>query len=277
GDVIMREELKEWMEECLIGDNPLQIISWNELYPLYDIFDETLCKKVKSTLGIDEQTENSGIREKVLMTGAIPIEVSEYYYRVNFSSKLNSINYQIFGKLMTEDGNPIDKAIVKFEYMDIHGFSVRIKNFNLDSIRQSTDPRITWLMIGNPIEIIGHYSQKTRIITVLSLDNTSRTNLTKRDIQLNIPKNLPEKSILITSVIYSLSNYEPNFVTTIQKYDYDKINIIICDSNDSDDDEEEHLNKLEYSIQWCILQIPDEQEFRDESGSIVTTTHLMAM
>ncbi|CAG8582948.1 4059_t:CDS:1 [Racocetra fulgida] len=132
GETVMRDKLEKWVEFCLEGNiYPLQIINWCDLYPLYEIFDNPLREDIESILGVDY----SKIKEKVLMTGAIPTEKDINYYRVNFfpdsDNHLESNNYQIFGKLIKKDGMPIDKVAVTFKSLNVYGFSAIIESFGI--------------------------------------------------------------------------------------------------------------------------------------------------
>ncbi|CAG8731334.1 27763_t:CDS:2 [Dentiscutata erythropus] len=91
GENVMRDELKDWVLSCLKNDiSSLQIISWEQLYPLYEIFDEPLKKEIKFILGSDELTKEFGVKERVLIAGEFPIKASTDYYCVNYPSHLNS-------------------------------------------------------------------------------------------------------------------------------------------------------------------------------------------
>ncbi|CAG8765263.1 10131_t:CDS:2, partial [Cetraspora pellucida] len=63
-DIFKREELFKWAESCLNDNNDMQIISW-ELYPLYELLDDTLKRSVNAIFGMD----NIKVKNKVLMSG----------------------------------------------------------------------------------------------------------------------------------------------------------------------------------------------------------------
>ncbi|CAG8803959.1 27803_t:CDS:1, partial [Gigaspora margarita] len=107
GDIVMRNKLEEWVASLKSDLNSLKIITWSDLHPLYEIFDPSLCREFKSVLEINDQED---AKERVLMIGALPIENFSHYYRVNFSTRLRSNNYQLFGKLMTIHGKPINNT-----------------------------------------------------------------------------------------------------------------------------------------------------------------------
>ncbi|RIB24334.1 hypothetical protein C2G38_693779 [Gigaspora rosea] len=138
GEFIKKNELENWIKSCLECDlDSLQVIKCKELYPLYEIFDLSLRQEVvsalqiESILEIDNQAEfikRNNIKERVLMEGIVPIKDPPYSYSVKFPFYLKSNNYQIFGKLITHDGKPIDEVIIKFEFMDIYGFLIFMEN-----------------------------------------------------------------------------------------------------------------------------------------------------
>ncbi|CAG8659726.1 1330_t:CDS:2, partial [Dentiscutata erythropus] len=104
GNAVKRVMIKEWATSCIKRSyDSLNIIGWEGLYPLYEILNSYLCQEVKLCLGNDEQSISSGVKEKVLKSGVISIKSSQFKYRVNFDSSLESTNYQIFGKVLKQD------------------------------------------------------------------------------------------------------------------------------------------------------------------------------
>ncbi|CAG8714206.1 45660_t:CDS:2, partial [Gigaspora margarita] len=253
GDIVMRDDIKQWKENCLKGGNDfLHVISWKNLYPLYEIFDDPLRQEIKLILGNDDQTINSKIKEKVLMAGIIPVQDSITYYRVKFSHDLESNKYKIFGNLVTNDGVPNNSYVVKFKSMNIYGFSAIIENFNNNREMNIKNLQITWLLIGIPSEV-GVYSSVTRNISILRLESHEFKfkGCENCEVPLNVPKDLGPDSILITSFVYPQSNYEPCLVAKISDY-YDeeiKVNIYINKILDNDD---------LFQLEWGILLLKDE-------------------
>ncbi|RIB24330.1 hypothetical protein C2G38_2168885 [Gigaspora rosea] len=284
GNIIMKDDIEKWIRSCSRSYcNSLKPISWCELYPLYEIFENDLRQKVKSVLGINDQSE-SFIKEKVLVTGSILIENGAYYYRVTFPTILNSNKYQIFGKLMTKDGRLIDETVVKFKSMDIRGFSAKIENFKATELPNSL---IVWLMIGIPGEV-GFFSTKTRNIIILNSGiNKCPPNL---NTTVKVPKLLHSNSIIITSFIYPPSNNEQNFVVKFPYYhnNNDEIKLKICDYYSSFQDDtdcelsssDDEFERFEISIRWFILLFPENFEFIGgdvDPDSVVTIIHLKAI
>ncbi|CAG8528966.1 17764_t:CDS:2, partial [Racocetra fulgida] len=168
GETVMRNELDMWMKNY-----------------------------VKSIFGIDEIAKNFGVKEKVLITGVIPIEQCAYQYRVKFPVNFKSNNYQIFGKLVKHDGEQISEAVIMFKSTNKYGFSAKIENFEISDTN-------------------------TRDIDIISFDSTLITPSTNSDnwnVMLEVPKGLLSHNILFTSFTYPLSNHEPNFIATLQGYD----------------------------------------------------------
>ncbi|CAG8556509.1 2348_t:CDS:2 [Dentiscutata erythropus] len=271
GNIVMRDKLKEWADESSKGDSNLKI-------------DDKL------------NYNQSNTKERVLMIGVIPIKNYTNYFRVNFSTPLRSSNYRIFGKVMTERGELNNENIVKFQSMDINGFTA---NFEI-GIEELTNLQITWLLIGNPIEI-RHYSKDARNIRVLYSGETPFPDDNNWNISLKVTNNLPIGSILVTSFTHSPSNYDPNFIAEVQYYYDQEIIITVRDlehdfgSNNKathdekiqeqtleqvpyNDQEEyvEFIRNLECKVQWCILIIPENLKLDNMYCSPITTAHLKA-
>ncbi|CAG8706121.1 9363_t:CDS:2, partial [Cetraspora pellucida] len=234
--LIMKDELEKWMKICSESDyDSLQIISLDELCPIYEIFDESLCDEIKSILGINCQPESFNIKEKVLFSGIIPVNAPPFSYRANFPVCFKSNNYQVFGKLVKQSGEPIDKVTIKFKFIDIYGFYAFVENF--DAIAEHTELQIEWILIGIPAKI-GFFSINTRNIRILRSINTSfspRLNENNWNITLNIQESLPQYSFLVTSFKYS-SNYERSFDVDALNYRCNdnkiELNVYIADNKD---------------------------------------------
>ncbi|CAG8732576.1 11940_t:CDS:2, partial [Gigaspora rosea] len=253
GDIVMRDDIEQWVNNCLRGGNDfLHVISWKNLYPLYEIFDDPLRQEIKLILGNDDQTNNSKIKEKVLMAGIISVQDSTTYYRVKFSNHLESNKYKIFGNLVTNDGVPNDSYVVKFKSMNMCGFSAIIENFNNNCEMSIKNLQITWLLIGIPSEV-GVYSSDTRNISILRLESHEFkfTGCENCEVPLNVPKNLGPDSILITSFVYPKLNYEPCLVAKFSNYCDEEIkaNIYINKILNNDDI---------FQLEWGILLLKDD-------------------
>ncbi|CAG8441977.1 4105_t:CDS:2, partial [Cetraspora pellucida] len=280
GDIVMIKDIKTWVKNCLKGGNNfLQVISWKGLYPLYEIFDNPFRQEIKLILGNDEQTINSGIKEKVLMTGIIQTQNSITYYRVNFSNHLESNEYKIFGKLMTHDGIPNDNYVVKFKSMNIYGFSAIIESFNADCVVNFEDLQITWILIGIPSEV-GVYNSDTRNISILRFKSCEfkfdpKTSFDNCNVRLKVPKNLELDSFLITSFAHPRLNYEPCFMAKIKNYYEDEIE---TPSNTDDDSSIDEISSENFQLEWGILLKNDRKEC-DKIGSdlIMPINHLEAV
>ncbi|CAG8522028.1 13721_t:CDS:2, partial [Dentiscutata heterogama] len=276
GEDVMKDRLKDWAASCLKSDlNSLQIISWEKLYPLYEIFDEPLNKEIKFILGSDDQTKKFGVKERVLLAGEIPIKNSTYHYRVKYSDHLNSSNYKIFGKLVTQDYKQINVAI-KFQSMNRFGFTIIIENLDL---AEHTDLKIIWILIGLPSEI-GFYSPNTRNINVSALDSCSFAY--DKILSLQVPKNLPINSIMCTNLTYPPSD-KANFKVKIQTYCDNKVNILIKKDikNIYYDKNEGGISKgnqdAQYLLQWCIIFFPENDKININSDSIGASICLNAI
>lgn len=279
GGLIMKNRLNEWFKICLKSDpDSLQVISCRELYPLYEILESSLRQEVESVLGINRRIEpilgindqvkytlgfnNQIIKEKVLMAGVIQIDVKEppYSYCVDFPNCFKSNNYQVFGKFITRDDEPIDEVVVKFDFMDIYGFLVFIEKFEL-IYEDYEDPKIAWILIGIPAEV-GYFSKDTRKINILGSGNEPFRLKSSDDVIIEVPENLLQDSVIINTFKFPPSNYKPNLIAKIQCYkDNISFNIccLNCESSISKENNED-LNSLEYSIRWFVLQNSDEND-----------------
>ncbi|CAG8615744.1 22788_t:CDS:2 [Cetraspora pellucida] len=270
--------IKEWAIACLKnGPESWNIIGWEGLYPIYEILDEDVCQDVKVFLGIDEQTINTGIKEKVLKSGIIVIEDSNYIYPVNFESPLESNNYQIFGRILLQTGAPFDNANVKFISKETTGFSAIIDIFS----PPSNGLQITWVLIGIPAEI-GVYDSNTRNFSILSggkcqfTPKTKETGIESCDVQLKTREVLQPNAVLITSFKYPKSNYKQYFMAKVKGCHEKTINVNISVKKNENDSINEDDNDENYSetpeLCWYVALIEDDE--LGEIGQSVHTNHL---
>ncbi|CAG8529073.1 6636_t:CDS:2, partial [Gigaspora rosea] len=216
GEFIMKHKISEWIKFCIECDlDSLQVISCKELYPLYEIFDLSLRQEVESVLGISRQIES--------------------VLGVNFPVSFKSSNYQVFGKFITQDDEPIDEVIIKFDFMDIFGFLIFIEDYELTY----KNSKIAWILIGIPAEV-GYFSANTRNINILGSGSESFALKSNNNIVLlKVPENLPQDFIIVVSFKHPPSNYEPNFIAKIQSYHGNEILFHIhCPDYESSDSEE---------------------------------------
>ncbi|RIB18294.1 hypothetical protein C2G38_1358109 [Gigaspora rosea] len=187
----------------------------------------------------------------------------------------------MFGKLVSQNGEVIDLASIKFQSTNIFGFSVIIENFDITN--EFNNFQIVWMLIGLPSEI-GFYSLYTRNIPILALNSCQFTFIEHSYITLKVPENLPENSIMCTNFIYPISDYKTKFTASIQKYHDDEIKIEISVNHnngienekhhepvnhgyesDIDNDNESEIPKeiynkeSKYLIQWCIIILTEDQ------------------
>ncbi|CAG8482224.1 7243_t:CDS:2 [Dentiscutata heterogama] len=287
GNYILINNIKEWMSLLKSDPDSSRIINWKELYPLYKILNEHQQTEIEFILGIDDQTEKFGIKERVLITGVIPVKDSIHEYRVKFLNRLSSSNYKMFGKLVSQNGEVINLASIKFQSTNIFGFSVIIENYDITS--KNINFQIAWMLIGLPSEI-GFYSLDTRNIPIMALNSYQFTCIKKNSIiTLKVPENLPENSIMCTNFIYPTTDYKTKFTASIRNYHNDQIKIEISvneekknghhnngienekspdingyEESDSDNDEgelsEEIYNQVsKYLLQWCIIFFSEDQ------------------
>ncbi|CAG8472000.1 1016_t:CDS:2 [Scutellospora calospora] len=260
GDPVKKNVVKDWAISCLKGDsNSWQIISWKEIYPLYEILDENLRNEVKMIIGSDE----SGIKEKVLMSGLIQIENSKNY-NVNFEYPLESKNYQIFGKIIKQDGTLFDNADVKFKSKTNLEFEAIVETFSEDKIKNL---QISWILVGIPAEI-GIYSSNTRNISILFAGRYPFVpKLGGIDIQLKTP-NLHSDAILVTSFAYPKLNLKQYFTVKAKNYNDGIINANIFAREDINNVAEDynHENPVETpELHWKVLYFEDNNDEKNNN------------
>ncbi|CAG8759712.1 20936_t:CDS:2, partial [Cetraspora pellucida] len=261
GKIVMRSDFNNFISSWSTKDidiNSLYVVDWNELFPLYEIFDDSLRQEIKYILGIDDKSKLFRIKEKILTAGVISINDSVCCYHVNFPYYLEPNDYKVFGKLEEKIGKSIksvEQIIVKFKNMSTCGFSVEIENLS---------------DIGS-----------TRNISILGLGHVSfKPEGSNWSGQLKVKENLPKDSILVTSFeCFQQPNRKRNFITNIQSYNKknNEINITVTDIKYSDNDNFE--NQLDYLLQWCII-LPIHQKIdstNDNSILTVTTAHLKSL
>ncbi|CAG8630202.1 7527_t:CDS:2 [Dentiscutata erythropus] len=248
GKTIDIKDIQKWASSCLENSsdfNDLQITTWEELCPIYEMLSDPLRKDVKSIIGINDHIGNYKPNEKVLMSGLSLIGDSHYNI-ITLDHKLNSSDYKVFGKVISQNGNPIETVTVKFKAKCKHSFVAILEN--IDEVDNSIYPnlQLAWILVGLPK--IGYFSQKTRDISIWSLNSHKFKYKENIKIPFIIPETLPKGSIICATFGFP-SNCGPNFEATIQHDHGNEFNAIINDSNDHDIAE----NQEYYLFQWCIL------------------------
>ncbi|CAG8684424.1 11656_t:CDS:2, partial [Dentiscutata heterogama] len=201
--------------------------------------DKTLQNDIKFIFGIGE------LNERVLMTEVIPFKYSTDYYCIKFPVHLDSNDYKIFGKLVTQNGEPIDIAI-KFQSLSLTGFSIIIENFNTNN-KKFTDSQVIWMMIRIPSKI-GFYSIHTRNIPVLALGSHSfKYENNHHEYKLHVLQELPEASVICLSILYPSLCYGMKFTIQDDNNNGSEISIVINENKrenvqDSNIDNEEEIS-----------------------------------
>ncbi|CAG8490917.1 7013_t:CDS:2, partial [Gigaspora rosea] len=279
GNAVKKNKVKDWAISCLKkSPDSWNIISWKGLYPLYEILDADLCQEVKLCLGHDEQAISTGIKEKVLRSGVIQITNSQYQYPVKFNSSLESENYQIFGKILTQGGTPSDNVYVKFKSKDKSGFLAIVEVFSED--KSLDNLQITWVLIGIPAEV-GIFDSNTRNIPVLCA-NTHQfalkptNDIVGIDVQLKTSENLQTNAVIITSFKYPKSTYKQAFIAKVKDYRDKTIHISISVKEEKEsvyeNDDEDFVEIPE--LHWCVLLFEDEDDSLREVGQSIYVNYL---
>ncbi|CAG8517188.1 16764_t:CDS:2, partial [Racocetra persica] len=221
GKSVKGSGIKDWAIASLkSGPDSWNIIGWEGLYPIYEILDEDMSQDVKLFLGNDEQTIQTKIKEKILRSGSIPIEGSDCKFPVKFDSPLESKNYQIFGRIMTQNGSPLNNANVKFVSKEKTGFLAIIDIFSAGE--PPNNLQIVWVLIGIPAEI-GIYDANTRNISILSAGKcpftpkTKDTGVESCDVQLKTLDVLQPNAVLITSFKYPKLSYKQYYMAKVKE------------------------------------------------------------
>ncbi|CAG8536377.1 13997_t:CDS:2 [Acaulospora colombiana] len=243
GEIIKESNIEEWIRSCNL--KTLQIIGYEDLLPSYEILEEPLRYQVKSIIGIENDSFIAAyntltepiipkIKERVFMSGTIPLKNTNKYYHVTFTRKLDSENYRILGKLNHKNLQDVSinqqHITVKFRSLSAHGFLALIEHL------EDSNTQLDWIAIGIPSEV-GCYDLHTRNIFILNMGMKSITprirNLRTMDLLLEVTPNLPPNSYLTTVFEYPPSNDEPKLRTALESYNGDKLNLRIINNEDS--------------------------------------------
>ncbi|CAG8440044.1 6564_t:CDS:2, partial [Scutellospora calospora] len=146
GDPVKKNNIKEWAISCIKGDsNSWQVISWEDLCPLYEIFEEDLRQEVRMILSNDDNTISTGIKEK-------------------------------------EDGTLFENADVRFRSKTNLGFVAVVETFSEDKLMNL---QISWILVGIPAEIGIYSSHTRKISILGGGKKSFAAKTGGIDIQLN--------------------------------------------------------------------------------------------
>ncbi|CAG8711371.1 18660_t:CDS:2, partial [Dentiscutata erythropus] len=169
-EAISKDIVAKWISACSKHDfESLKVINQSELFPLYEMFEESISQKIKSIL---EKAD----RKQVLMSGIVQVHDNKYYH-INFSDKMDSSEYQVIAKITKVDETnrqiiaAVDEAIVEIKSTTRTGFLVIIEN--LDKLNTNT-----------------------RKLSILNA-GTKKVEQNQEDLSLEIPKNTEPSSLII--------------------------------------------------------------------------------
>ncbi|CAI2181887.1 15034_t:CDS:10, partial [Funneliformis geosporum] len=193
------DEIETWLNGISTKPNLWSLANQPELIPLYKILDDDNVKRQ-----IDNLLEN---KQKILMTGVT--KLSSYktrYYRVNFDNHLMSNDYRVIGSVVMNDKR-LDLN-VKFQMIDIHGFSIMIEEYKNLNKEIEGDFKVFWQLIGEP-KAVGYFSNHTRDTKIFCEELKVKISQRKTSRRIYVEEDLSPGCIIATSIQYPPSNYEP--------------------------------------------------------------------
>ncbi|CAG8632575.1 11017_t:CDS:2, partial [Dentiscutata heterogama] len=237
-EAINKDIVAKWISACSKHDfESLKVINQSELFPLYEIFEESISQRIKSIL---EKAD----RKQVLMSGIIQIYENNKYYRVNFSDKVDSSEYQVIAKITKTDETDrqiiaaVDEAIVEIKSTTRTGFLVIIENLDKLNVN-SMNLQMIWMLIGLPNQV-NFYSTNAQKISILNV-GTKKVEQNQKELSLKIPKSSELSSMIIllyeSSIPIQLENKNGNKNGSIElNIDYSLLNT----NNEFENIESEH-------------------------------------
>ncbi|CAG8548417.1 13213_t:CDS:10 [Ambispora leptoticha] len=250
GDPIDISQIHEWFEKISNQYSEWHIVK-RVVKPLYEILDINQQRDIKSLFKKEE---------RILMNNKTLIsDCSTGYQRIDFDNqlKLKSNNYQLFGIIVSCDGEKLENVYMRFSLKTVYGFSVSWHDFRAndkmtpDSLQ--TPHMLHWILIGRPSEI-GYFDPMTRNISVkigvTALKYTCNTII--QPVHLEVGKSLFRKNIVIFDVEYTPLPKHLFFNTKIEKWNEDgSIQIKIQEeSTCSKLLDEDHIF---IKVRWCVL------------------------
>ncbi|CAG8761952.1 963_t:CDS:2, partial [Racocetra fulgida] len=158
--------VNSWVESCYQNDTKLNVIEYDDLISIYEIFEESTRSQIKMILEIHDHSNSllkilqlpeevrkikkPDFKQEILMIDSVQVDASVIYYRVKFKNKLKSDNYQLYGNVTTTSGQQLSGKIIKFKAINIFGFSVNVENVLDKKINNSGKMNINWMLVGNP-------------------------------------------------------------------------------------------------------------------------------
>ncbi|CAG8540802.1 7526_t:CDS:2 [Cetraspora pellucida] len=296
GKPIEKNNIEKWIADNSKQDfKLLRIINRSKFLPLYEIFEEPVSHQIKTILGIDDLP-------KILMTGIVQVIKNDKYYKIKFSSNLESSNYHIFAKVISSNEQSFDKTIVKIQSKSKTGFLAIIENFDEIRCIDPTDLQIIWMLIGFPDEI-NFYSRHTRDLSLLRMESEDiiLNNDCNQHVVISVPKQLPKNSLMALTFEYPLlsdnltirddkirlnidySLYNDDNYSEYTKSDSEsENNESESDESESDKSEDEYLSdnseyEIVYPLQYCIFNFDKDSIKVDISTSQCNNIYLKGM
>ncbi|CAG8810783.1 14151_t:CDS:2, partial [Racocetra persica] len=236
-----------WVESCYQNDTKLNVIEYDDLISIYEIFEEPTRSQIKMILEIHDHNNSllkilqlpeevkkikkPDFKQEILMIDSVQVDASVIYYRVKFKNKLKSDNYQLYGNVTTTSGQQLSEKIIKFKAINIFGFSVNVENILDIKINNSGKMNINWMLVANPEivedlqefenlhEIFYEYSYSRNLIVVETGKKAIEPSIDPNwEIYIETLPNLPSNAVFTCIFKYPLSNNEPSFVASIKSY-----------------------------------------------------------
>ncbi|CAG8554580.1 8328_t:CDS:2, partial [Ambispora leptoticha] len=186
---VNRSQISEWLDRVSNQESEWYIVK-RVVMPLYQILHENQKREIKNLFIEENLVLMSGMKEF--------LDYSSGYQRIEFGSQLKSDNYQLFGSVLSNNGERIEDIYVKFSMKTENGFSV---SWHDKSTFDRTPYALRWILIGCPRKI-GYSDPKTRDISVnLGVEEIKFKNFPEI-VNIDVEKSLISRNIVSFDIEY---------------------------------------------------------------------------
>ncbi|CAG8580458.1 7475_t:CDS:2 [Ambispora gerdemannii] len=242
--------IPQWLENVSKKSLDWRVIR-RVVAPLYKILDIKQQQKIENLYKKED---------RVLMNNETLLNnISKGYQRIVFDEPLKSNNFQIYGSIVTSDGEKLPE-VVEFSLKSNFGFSV---SWNEETVKAKYNRsfKLQWILIGCPSEI-GYFDAKTRDISVKNgftevklMPKAAENNKNYSrlwTIQIDIGTKLSRHNCNTSIVI----EYDPRLNTNFFKSDYKISGSVIEVQITIDGDRNIEFIKRDKQylakIRWCV-------------------------
>ncbi|CAG8669136.1 3953_t:CDS:2, partial [Ambispora gerdemannii] len=194
------------------------------------------------------------------------------YQRIEYDSQLKSNNYQLFGNVVTCNGEKLENVCVKFSMKTKFGFSVIWHDFRQNYIQADdkstfdsakTPYKLRWILIGCPSEI-GYSNSNTHDISADVRTEELKLTRDPESVKIDVGQSLFLRNIVAYDIEYASLPTSLFFEVNIKNWQESgsiEIEIKSIKEEDEEDviliDEDEDLT---ITIRWCVLSFKNNSE-----------------